>query len=82
MAALLRRLRGSGLLPPALPMPCFRIIRDDGLEDAIAGRGFDSYDAAYQVLERYGADLCCSDDREVYWIVEEDGADHPENTRR
>jgi hypothetical protein len=31
---------------------------------------FDSYDAAYAVLERYYADICCSDDREYYRIVE------------
>jgi len=44
------------------------ILRDDGVTDAIAGRQFCSYDEAYAVLERYGADLCCSDDREVYRI--------------
>ena len=30
---------------------------------------FDSYDAAYAVVERYYADMCCSDDREYYRIV-------------
>ena len=49
----------------------FRIQRDDGCSDAIAGRVFASYDEAYIVLERYYADLCCSDDREYYRIVEE-----------
>ena len=29
---------------------------------------FDSYDAAYEVVERYYADMCCSDDREYYRI--------------
>jgi hypothetical protein len=29
---------------------------------------FDSYDAAYAVVERYYADICCSDDREYYRI--------------
>ena len=31
---------------------------------------FDSYDAAYAVVERYYADMCCSDDREYYRIVD------------
>jgi len=30
---------------------------------------FDSYDAADAVLERYHADVCCSDDHEYYRIV-------------
>ncbi len=46
----------------------FRITRDDGLSDGIAGCCFASYDEAYAVLERYYADLCCSDDREYYRI--------------
>ena len=48
------------------------IRRDDGISDSIAGKVFDSYDAAYAVLERYYADLCCSDDREYYRIVDID----------
>ena len=56
-------------------MSRFRIVRDDGCNDAIAGQVFDSYDAAYVVLERYYGDLCCSDDREFYRIVEESDAD-------
>ena len=46
----------------------YSIVRDDGVNDQIAGRCFDSYDEAYAVLERYYADLCCSDDREYYRI--------------
>ena len=45
------------------------IRRDDGISDGIAGQVFDSYDAAYAVVERYYADICCSDDREYYRIV-------------
>jgi hypothetical protein len=52
-------------------MTRYRIVRDDGLPDAIAGQMYDSYDAAYAVLERYYGDLCCSDEREYYRIVEE-----------
>ncbi|MFZ9712781.1 MAG: hypothetical protein ACO3B2_01825 [Vulcanococcus sp.] len=46
-----------------------RIIRDDGEHDQLAGRCFASYDEAYDELERYYADLCCSDDRIFYRIV-------------
>lgn len=48
----------------------FQIQRDDGMRDDLAGQCFNSYDEAHQVLERYYADLCCSDDREYYHIVE------------
>lgn len=47
----------------------YQIVRDDGVRDALAGRCFSSYDAAYDELERYYRDLCCSDDREYYRIV-------------
>ncbi len=50
-------------------MTRYRIQRDDGVSDGIAGQLFESYDAAYAVLERYYADLCCSDEREYYRIV-------------
>lgn len=49
-------------------MSSYRIVRDDGQSDGIAGQCFASYDAAHAVLERYYADLCCSDDREYYRI--------------
>ena len=48
----------------------YRIIRDDGLQDDIAGRSFASFDEAYVVVESYYADTCCSDDSETYRIVE------------
>ena len=48
----------------------FLIQRDDGIHDGIAGQQFSRYDEAHAVLERYYADLCCSDDREYYRIVE------------
>ena len=53
-------------------MTRYLILRDDGLEDDIAGRRFDSYDAAHAVLERYYADLCCSDERSYYRIEQDD----------
>ncbi len=56
--------------------PVFRIVLDEQDAtakpmDPIAGQYFDSYDAAYDVLERYYADLCCSDERSFYRIVEQ-----------
>lgn len=48
----------------------FLIERDDGQRDGIAGQLFASYDDAHALLERYYADLCCSDDREYYRITE------------
>ena len=54
-------------------MTRYRIVRDDGQLDTIAGEAFSTYDAAYAVLERYYADLCCSDERE-YYSIEEDSA--------
>ena len=49
-------------------MGSYLIRRDDGISDDIAGQVFYSYDAAYAVVERYYADICCSDDREYYRI--------------
>ena len=51
----------------------YRILRDDGVSDGISGRRYASYDEAHAELERYYADLCCSDEREYYRIVEETG---------
>jgi len=53
--------------------PAYLITRDDGGLDGIAGQRFASYDEAHAVLERYYADLCCSDERECYSIVEVPG---------
>ena len=46
-----------------------RILRDDGVEDAMTSRVFSSYDEAYDVLEGFYADLCCSDERIEYSIT-------------
>lgn len=54
----------------------YRIERDDGLQDAITRQLFGSYNEAHAVLERYYADLCCSDDR-VYYRIEEESAASP-----
>ena len=48
------------------------IRRDDGNSDGLdGGQVFDSYDADYAVVERYYADVCWSDDREYYRIVDD-----------
>ena len=46
-----------------------RVIRDDGVEDDLTRRCFSTYDEAYDELERFYADLCCSDDRVEYSIM-------------
>jgi hypothetical protein len=56
-------------------MTRYRIVRDDGQPDTIAGEGFATYDAAYAVLERYYGDLCCSDERDYSRIEQESGAE-------
>ena len=58
-------------------MSSFLIRRDDGINDGIAGQVFDSYEAAYAVVERYYADICCSDDREYYRIEPVDAPGEP-----
>ena len=55
-------------------MTQYRIRRDDDVSDAITKRLYGSYNEAHQELERYYADLCCSDDREYYRIEEDASA--------
>ncbi len=57
-------------------MTRYRILRDDGVSDAITKRLYASYNEAHMELERYYADLCCSDDRE-YYRIEEDANPSP-----
>ena len=47
----------------------YLILRSDGRSDRIAGRLFDNYDEAYEVLENYYRDSCCSDESLIYRIV-------------
>ena len=55
--------------------PVHRIIRSDGQQDGLTRQSFSSYDMAYEQLERYYGDLCCSDDDRIeYVIVEPDSA--------
>ena len=49
-----------------------RIIRSDGLEDSLTRTTFESYNTAYDALDRYYRDFCCSDDDRIeYTIVTE-----------
>ena len=45
------------------------IVRDDLQEDSITKLRFANYDDAYDELERFYGDLCCSDERVEYSIV-------------
>ncbi len=45
-----------------------RIVRDDGIEDSLTRREYSTYDEAYDELERFYSDICCSDDRVEYSI--------------
>ena len=49
--------------------PLYRIVRDDLQEDSITKLRFDHYDDAYDELERFYGDTCCSDERVDYSIV-------------
>ena len=51
------------------PMGAYALVRDDGVDDAFTRQRFASYDEAYDVLERYYGDLCCSDERVYYRIM-------------
>ena len=47
----------------------YRIVLDDLQEDSITKLRFANYDDAYDELERFYGDLCCSDERVEYSIV-------------
>ena len=53
------------------PPVVYRIIRSDGQEDGLTRQSFSSYDMAYEQLERYYGDLCCSDDDRVDYVIVE-----------
>ena len=55
-----------------------RIVRSDQSEDELTRRHFDSYDAAYEELERYYGDFCCSDDDRVEYTIICEPSDCPE----
>ncbi|MEC8213489.1 MAG: hypothetical protein VX069_00275 [Cyanobacteriota bacterium] len=53
---------------PAKPAS-YRLQRDDGSEDAMTRRRFNSYDDAYDALERYCSSFCCSDDDRIEYSI-------------
>ncbi|QNI91276.1 hypothetical protein SynBOUM118_00911 [Synechococcus sp. BOUM118] len=48
-----------------------RIIRSDEQQDGLTRQSFSSYDMAYEQLERYYGDLCCSDDDRIEYVIVE-----------
>ena len=52
----------------------YKIIRIDGKDDKISTQSFEKYSDAYDLLEKFYGDLCCSDadygDITYYDIVE------------
>jgi hypothetical protein len=52
--------------PPARP---HRITRSDGGSDPLTRQQFNSYDAAYDALEKYYGDFCCSDDDRIDYTI-------------
>ena len=58
-----------------------RIIRSDGREDSLTRTIFESYDTAYDALDRYYRDFCCSDDDRIeYTVVTETSTMAPSGT--
>ena len=55
--------------PEPDPNPTFALIRADGVEDQLTRRRFNSYDEAYDVLESYYGDFCCSDDERIDYNI-------------
>ncbi len=51
------------------PVSRHRIVRSDQSEDELTQQDFDSYNAAYDELERYYSDFCCSDDDRVEYTI-------------
>ena len=49
--------------------PVHRIICSDGQQDGLTRQSFSSYDMAYEQLESYYGDLCCSDDDRIEYVI-------------
>ena len=60
------------------PASLHQIVRSDQSEDGLTRQRFDSYDAAYDELERYYGDFCCSDDDRVEYSIVSEPSDTPE----
>ena len=51
------------------PSHSYVLVRSDGRSDKITALTFESYDAAYDELERYYRDFCCSDDEKIEYTI-------------
>ena len=60
------------------PASRHRIVRTDQAQDHLTRQRFDSYDAAYDELERYYGDFCCSDDDRVDYTIVSEPSDSPD----
>ena len=60
------------------PASCHRIVRIDQSEDRLTRQRFDSYDDAYEELERFYGDFCCSDDDRVEYTIVSEPSDSAE----
>ena len=45
------------------------IVRSDGHSDCLTRQSYSSYEMAYEQLERYYGDLCCSDDDRIDYVI-------------
>ena len=59
--------------PDQSPRAEFRLKRADGQDDALSRRRFSSYNEAYDALERYCRDFCCSDDEQIDYRITSSG---------
>ena len=55
------------------PNYSYVLVRSDGLSDTVTALTFESYDAAYDELERYYRDFCCSDDEKIDYTITSSG---------
>ena len=60
------------------PASRHRIVRSDQSEDGLTRQRFDSYNDAYDELERYYRDFCCSDDDRVEYTIVSEPSDSAE----
>ena len=55
------------------PNNSYVLVRSDGRSDYLTALTFESYDAAYDELERYYKDFCCSDDEIIEYMITSSG---------
>ena len=55
------------------PNNSYVLVRSDGRSDKLTALTFANYDAAYDELERYYRDFCCSDDEKIEYAITSSG---------